>query len=92
MLAVVDDFNDLTTLDKGEMERLGWKFVGKRTYDYDEFLQWMKAKHPDVKLLPWQSEFSRAYLNKNAEMLLAARASASGKTFISNLIQEFKES
>lgn len=92
VLAVVDDFNDLTSLNKNEMRELGWKFVGQRQYDYDEFLQWMSDKYPDVELQNWQSEFARAYLNKNAEMLLAARPAASGKTFISDLLSEFRES
>lgn len=60
--------------------------------EYDVFLKWLESSRPNVRLLPWQDEFARAYLHETAETLLAARANGTGKTFISDLLKEFKDS
>jgi hypothetical protein len=65
----------------GWAERLIIK-EGRQDMNFELFLRWLGGVHPEVKLLDWQIEVAKLFLNQPR---------AAGKTFLLNILKEYEQ-
>ena len=53
------------------------------------FLKWLKEKHPEVRLTPWQKRVATIYFE--GMNVVVNQPFAAGKMFLLNLIQEYEK-